>query len=153
MKKYIPLLILTIAIAAILFFTLKNSNALNMPIANEITKKVPVKFPIKIENNSTLNFIEGKGEYIVVKKAKEVQSFSFRNDSAKTVTIEIIPDKDSANLRINQITFPNNESDGPFGTKTTLNLAGKGSYQIQIGESLMQGDPFEEKYTLKLQLK
>ena len=68
MKKYIPLLILTIAIAAILFFTLKNSNALNMPIANEITRKVPVKFPIKIENNSLK--VELKVCYFSIQKIK-----------------------------------------------------------------------------------
>jgi hypothetical protein len=153
MKKYIPLLFITIAIAIIVFYCLKGGNALNMPIANEITKQVPVEFPINIENNSTLNVIDGRGEYIVSKKAGENQVFNFRNDTDKTVTIEVIPEKAASNLRINKIIFPNNESDGPFGQTLTYNLRGKGLYQIEIGESLMQGEPFEGKYTLKLQLK
>lgn len=117
MKKYIPLLILIIAIIAILSYCLKNSNAINLPIDEEITNKVPVQFPIQIENNSILNFINGKGEYTTIKKGKEEQTFSFRNNSAKQVEIEIIPENDSANLRINQIILPNGESDGPFGRK------------------------------------
>ena len=101
MKKYIPLLILLIAIIAILSYCLKNSNAINLPIDEEITNKVPVQFPIQIENNSVLNFINGKGEYTTIKKGKQEQTFSFRNNSAKQVEIEIIPENDSANLRIN----------------------------------------------------
>ena len=153
MKKYIPLLILIIAIIAILSYCLKNSNAINLPIDEEITNKVPVQFPIQIENNSILNFINGKGEYTTIKKGKEEQTFSFRNNSAKQVEIEIIPENDSANLRINQIILPNGESDGQFGRKLLYDLKEKGLYQIKIGESLMQGEPFEGKYTLKLQLK
>ena len=67
--------------------------------------------------------------------------------------MKIIPQNNQANIRINQIISPNNESDGPFGKEINYDLTEKGLYQIRIGESLMQGDPFEGNYTLKLQLK
>ncbi len=107
----------------------------------------------KISTHSELNLINGKGEFEIVKLAKEQQTFSFRNDSSTSVSIQIIPQNRLTNVRINQIISPNNETDGPFGKELNYELTEKGLYQIRIGESLMQGDPFEGKYTLKLQLK
>ena len=104
-------------------------------------------------NNSELKLIHGKGEFEIEKEAKEQQTFSFRNDSSSSVFIQIIPQNKLGNIRINQLISPNNEKDGPFGQEINYDLTEKGLYQIRIGESLMQGDPFEGKYTLKLQLK
>lgn len=159
MKKYKPIIILSIAIGAIFIYCMTNNKPITMgEVTNkEIRKDSSVKeialaTPV-IYNNSELKLINGQGEFEIEKFAKEDQMFSFRNDSSKFVSIQLIPQNNQANIRINQIVSPNNNSDGPFGREINYDLTEKGLYQIKIGESLMQGDPFEGKYTLKLQLK
>ena len=158
MKKYIPVLILSITIA-ILFTYSKISDYINKPentiaLADNITTiKNNQTLPLSLKNNTELKLVNGKGEYTVNKKTDGDQTFSFNNDSSKIVVVEIIPENISANIRINQIISPTNKSDGPFDRDLVYHLSEKGLYQIKIGENLMQGDPFRGKYTLKLQLK
>lgn len=159
MKKYRPIIILSIAIGAIIIYCMTSNQTISI---GETTQKVvkndssmqEIAFASpKIMNNSELTLIHGKGEFEIEKTAKEQQTFSFRNDSSSSVFIQIIPQNKLGNIRINQLISPNNEKDGPFGREINYDLNEKGLYQIRIGESLMQGDPFEGKYTLKLQLK
>lgn len=159
MKKYTPIILLSIAIGAIVFYCLTINNPIvigdsnQKEIRNDSSTKEIALTTYKISNNSELKLANGQGEFEIEKLAKESQTFSFRNDSSKSVSIQIIPQNNQANIRINQMISPNNESDGPFGKELNYNLTEKGLYQIRIGESLMQGEPFEGKYTLKLQLK
>ena len=159
MKKYSPIIILSIAIGAIIIYCMTSNQTISI---GETTQKVVKKDSSmqeialatpKIMNNSELKLIHGKGEFEIEKEAKEQQTFSFRNDSSSSVFIQIIPQNKLGNIRINQLISPNNEKDGPFGQEINYDLTEKGLYQIRIGESLMQGDTFEGKYTLKLQLK
>ncbi|MDH0659976.1 hypothetical protein [Empedobacter sp. GD03865] len=159
MKKYRPIIILSIAIGAIIIYCMTSNQTISI---GETTQKVVKKDSSmqeiafaspKIMNNSELKLIQGKGKFEIEKVAKEEQTFSFRNDSSSSVFIQIIPQDKLGNIRINQLISPNNEKDGPFGQEINYDLNEKGLYQIRIGESLMQGDPFEGKYTLKLQLK
>lgn len=159
MKKYSPIIILSIAIGAILIYCMTKNEPLTMgDSVQKVIKKdssfqeIAFASP-KIMNNSELKLIQGKGKFEIEKVAKEEQTFSFRNDSSSSVFIQIIPQDKLGNIRINQLISPNNEKDGPFGREINYDLTEKGLYQIRIGESLMQGDPFEGKYTLKLQLK
>ena len=159
MKKYNPIIILTIAISAIIIYCITRNKSLIIgdSVQEEIKKdssiqEVALVLP-KIMNNSELKLIQGKGKFEIEKVAKEQQTFSFRNDSSSSVSIQIIPQNKLGNIRINQLISPNNEKDGPFGQEINYDLTEKGLYQIRIGESLMQGDPFEGKYTLILQLK
>lgn len=159
MKKYNPIIILTIAISAIIIYCITRNKSLIIgdSVKEEIKKdssiqEVALALP-KIMNNSELKLIQGKGKFEIEKVAKEQQTFSFRNDSSSSVSIQIIPQNKLGNIRINQLISPNNEKDGPFGQEINYDLTEKGLYQIRIGESLMQGDPFEGKYTLILQLK
>lgn len=159
MKKYNPIIILTIAIGAILIYCITRNKSLiiGVSVQKEIKKDSSIQeiafASPKIMNNSELKLIQGKGKFEIEKVAKEDQTFSFRNDSSSSVFIQIIPQNKLGNIRINQLISPNNEKDGPFGQEINYDLNEKGLYQIRIGESLMQGDPFEGKYTLKLQLK
>ncbi|MDH2206178.1 MULTISPECIES: hypothetical protein [Empedobacter] len=159
MKKYSPIIILSIAIGAIIIYCMTKNEPLTMgDSVQKVIKKdssfqeIAFASP-KTMNNSELKLIHGKGEFEIEKEAKEQQTFSFRNDSSSSVFIQIIPKNKLGNIRINQLISPNNEKDGPFGREINYDLTEKGLYQIRIGESLMQGDPFEGKYTLKLQLK
>ena len=159
MKKYSPIIILSIAIGAIIIYCMTKNEPLTMgDSVQKVIKKdssfqeIAFASP-KTMNNSELTLIHGKGEFEIEKEAKEQQTFSFRNDSSSSVFIQIIPKNKLGNIRINQLISPNNEKDGPFGREINYDLTEKGLYQIRIGESLMQGDPFEGKYTLKLQLK
>ncbi|MGV0753343.1 hypothetical protein [Empedobacter brevis] len=161
MKKYRPIIILSIAIGAIFIYCITKNETITIGEGEVKQKSVVNHSPMreiadsspKISTHSELNLINGKGEFEIVKLAKEQQTFSFRNDSSTSVSIQIIPQNRLTNVRINQIISPNNETDGPFGKELNYELTEKGLYQIRIGESLMQGDPFEGKYTLKLQLK
>ena len=159
MKKYRPIIILSIAIGAIIIYCMTSNQTISI---GETTQKVVKKDSSmqeiafaspKIMNNSELTLIHGKGEFEIEKTAKEQQTFSFRNNDSKQVFIKLTSINDTANLRINQIISPTNKSDGPFDRDLVYHLSEKGLYQIKIGENLMQGDPFRGKYTLKLQLK
>ena len=158
MKKYIPVLILSITIA-ILFTYSKISDYINKPentIAltdNIITIKNNQTLPLSLKHNNELKLVNGEGKFILDKKNDEQQTFSFRNNDSKQVFIKLTSINNTANLRINQIISPTNKSDGPFDRDLVYHLSEKGLYQIKIGENLMQGDPFRGKYTLKLQLK
>ena len=158
MKKYIPVLILSITIA-ILFTYCKISDYINKTentIAltdNIITIKNNQTLPLSLKHNNELKLVNGEGKFILDKKNDEQQTFSFRNNDSKQVFIKLTSINNTANLRINQIISPTNKSDGPFDRDLVYHLSEKGLYQIKIGENLMQGDPFRGKYTLKLQLK
>ena len=45
--------------------------------------------------------------------------------------------------------MPDKSSDGPFGKDLNYLLDQSGEYKLIIGESQMQGDPFEGDYILK----
>ncbi|MDM1521766.1 hypothetical protein NZD85_10700 [Empedobacter stercoris] len=159
MKKYTPIILLSLAIAAIVFYCMTKNEPIKVgqPVQKEgknssFVKEIALRIP-EISDHSELKLMNGKGDFEIEKHANENQIFSFRNDSSQSVFIQIIPQNNQANIRINQIISPNNESDGPFGKEINYDLTEKGLYQIRIGESLMQGDPFEGNYTLKLQLK
>ena len=158
MKKYIPVLILSITIAILFTYCKITNRADKQENTIAVTDNISATqnnatLPLSLKNNTELKLVNGKGEFLLDKNTKEQQTYSFRNDNSKEVFIELIPANDTANLRINQIISPTNKSDGPFGRDLVYNLSEKGVYQIKIGENLMQGDPFRGKYTLKLQLK
>jgi len=143
MKKYSPIIILSIAIGAIIIYCMTKNEPLTMgDSVQKVIKKdssfqeIAFASP-KTMNNSELKLIHGKGEFEIEKEAKEQQTFSFRNDSSSSVFIQIIPKNKLGNIRINQLISPNNEKDGPFGREINYDLTEKGLYQIRIGESLM----------------
>ncbi|WP_413531522.1 hypothetical protein [Empedobacter brevis] len=159
MKKYSPIIILSVAIGAIIIYCINrdkpfiSGNFHQKEIKKDSSfQEIALASPKQI-NNTELKLIQGKGSFEIKKEAKEQQTFSFRNDSSSAVFIQIIPQNKNGNIRINQLISPSDKKDGPFGQEINYKLTEKGLYQIRIGESLMQGDPFEGKYTLKLQLK
>jgi hypothetical protein len=66
---------------------------------------------------------------------------------------EIEPKKNPANIRFNQIIFPDKKSDGPFGQQLEYDLTQKGSYQLIIGPSLMAENPYKGDFRLHIAVK
>lgn len=109
--------------------------------------------PIEIVDQQTLQLTKDEEIYLSHKKRGQEQTFLIKNTNYSKIIVSIEPAIDSANLRINQLISPSGISNGPFGRELTSDLVEKGVYQLRIGESLMQGEPYQGKYTLKLRLK
>jgi hypothetical protein len=63
----------------------------------------------------------------------------------------IVPTTGTGNIRFNQILFPDNTSDGPFGTDLEIHLKQKGRYILVIGRSLMADNPFSGGFKVLLE--
>lgn len=88
---------------------------------------------------------------------------SIHKDSAQTVWASfdspgneslygriVLPASNAGNLRFNQIISPEGNSDGPFGRDISYYMTHGGSYTLAIGESLMQGDPYDGNFIIEL---
>ena len=62
----------------------------------------------------------------------------------------ILPADGPGNVRFSQITMPNGDTDGPFGRDISYDLTAKGTYTLSLGESLMQGDPYDGNFIVEL---
>ncbi|MGX1752116.1 hypothetical protein [Sphingobacterium sp. NPDC055346] len=82
------------------------------------------------------------------KMSKISDTISFDSKDFKQIDAELHSDK-PGNIRFNLIVLPDNNTDGPFGKDVQYNLDKKGTYKLVIGESLMQGDPFDGHYTIR----
>lgn len=95
--------------------------------------------------------IELKSEWDSIKLhkiGKESDTITFNPGTYKNLNAEVngVP---AGNIRFNQIIMPDKSSDGPFGKDLNYLLDQSGEYKLIIGESQMQGDPFEGDYILK----
>ena len=82
------------------------------------------------------------------KISKISDTISFDSKDFKQIDAELHSDK-PGNIRFNMIVLPDNNTDGPFGKDVQYKLDKKGTYKLIIGESLMQGDPFDGQYTIR----
>lgn len=64
----------------------------------------------------------------------------------------IVPDKQPANIRFNQVFLPDGSSDGPFGQTLDFRLPQKGMYKIHIGPSLMANDAYTGNFRLHVKV-
>jgi len=87
------------------------------------------------------------------KAAKERDTISFELDNPAFVSMLLKMPNNTGNLRINQLLMPDGTSDGPFGKEINENLIAPGTYQVIIGESLMQGSTYAGEYILELRVK
>ena len=83
------------------------------------------------------------------KISKQSDTIVINSNGFKNLNAEIVSSK-PGNIRINQIISPDSNSDGPFGKDLEYKLNQQGEFKLIIGESLMQGDPFEGDYILKV---
>ncbi|MEO8710509.1 MAG: hypothetical protein ABI405_00230 [Parafilimonas sp.] len=73
-----------------------------------------------------------------------------------SITAEIIPEDDTANIRFNQIYIPAGKTgkyDGPFSRNISYPITAKGNYKLIIGENLMAEDNWQGNFTCNVLIK
>lgn len=78
---------------------------------------------------------------------------SFNITSGKNLFASLTSADKNANIRVNQIEFPDSTFDGPFGRELKYPLKNTGTYKIIIGENMMAGDRWNGSFTLKVWVK
>ena len=76
----------------------------------------------------------------------------FTNKAPGDLYAVVTPEKHGANLRFNQILFPDKTADGPFGKDLAIKLNQIGEHTLIIGHSQMAEDPYNGKFTIDLQV-
>lgn len=104
------------------------------------------KAVVKKENISDHNLL-----FQGIKKTGQKDTLIFTMAQRDSVKMELLlPEGRTGNIRINQLIAPDGEMDGPFGTIYSDSLKLPGNYKVIIAESLMQENPYEGPYTLKI---
>ena len=87
MKKYTPIILLSLAIAAIVFYSMTKNEPIKVGQSaqkelknSSFVKEIALRIP-EISDHSELKLMNGKGDFEIDKHANENQIFSFRNDS------------------------------------------------------------------------
>ncbi len=73
-----------------------------------------------------------------------------------SITAQIIPDDDTANIRFNQIYIPIGKTgkyDGPFSRSISYPVSVKGNYKLIIGENLMAESDWKGNFTCNVLIK
>lgn len=108
-----------------------------------------------VKNKDILPFDSKFNKITAFAEKKDGEKFSLFFDvtTQTKAFVKIITDDELANIRINQVITPDQQSDGPFGKEIEFPLYQGGTYQIVIAESLMQGNPFHGKFKVEIELK
>ncbi len=80
----------------------------------------------------------------------EKPAVSFLVTSGKMIHAIIIPENDTANLRINQIEMPDSTFDGPFGREIHYKMNIPGVYKLIVGESMMAEGEWTGDFKIKI---
>ena len=146
----------------ILFFNCKPDTKPNEGFINETS---PSKFDsikptgnydsLVVKNKDILPFGPQVNKITAIAEKKEGEKFSLFFDvtTQTKAFVKITTDDELANIRLNQIITPDQESDGPFGKEAEFPLYQGGTYQLIFSESLMQGNPFSGKFKVEIELK
>lgn len=70
----------------------------------------------------------------------------------RKLTATLVPEKQPANIRFNQVFMPDGSSDGPFGQTLEYELKQKGTYKLYIGPSLMANDAYRGRFELRVKV-
>lgn len=68
------------------------------------------------------------------------------------LTAALVVEDSIANIRFNQIFFPDGKADGPFGRTLIQKIKAQGDYRLIIGENLMQGEEWRGKFKLTVKV-
>lgn len=154
MKKHLILL------ALVTIFSCQNKESKVIQV-NEtdtvVSKKEENAKEVKSVSDDTihLNFIDEKGLFTVEGELDSIHPrayLKFENDDLGKLEAKIIPTTGKGNIRFNQIIFPDNTSDGPFGMSVDLDLNQKGKNVLVIGHSQMADYPFWGKFKVELKI-
>lgn len=133
-------------------------SACNSPKQEDNSANVPVDSVQSVPETSDSTHLNLQEKAIELKSSwdsihlhkisKVSDTISFDSKDFKQINAELHSDK-PGNIRFNMIILPDNNSDGPFGRDIQYTLDKKGGYKLIVGESLMQGDPFDGNYTIR----
>ena len=106
-----------------------------------------------VDDTINLNFKNEQGIYVAEGILDSIHSkiyLKFKNDKSAKLSAKIIPSEGKGNIRFNQIIFPDNTADGPFGMELKTDLKQKGNTIIVIGHSLMADYPYFGKFKVEV---
>ncbi|MEO8254487.1 MAG: hypothetical protein ABI554_08870 [Flavobacterium sp.] len=103
-----------------------------------------------------MNFKDKKGFFVGNASLDSIHPriyVKFKNEAIGELNATIITPTRTGNIRFNQIVFPDNTSNGPFGMDLKIKLTQKGNHILVIGHSLMADNPFWGKFKVQIENK
>lgn len=160
MKNYLMLLI------SIFFFSCQQKENKNTTVqtSDSIVTKTDVEDKKEETNEENkqigdtilMNFRNEKDLFIAEGALDSIHPriyVKFKNENLGELKARIVPTTGKGNIRFNQIIFPDNTSDGPFGMDLNIPLKQKGNHVLVIGHSQMADNPFWGKFKVELESK
>lgn len=127
-----------------------------VPISDPIVTQKNKEENKQIDDTISMNFKDSKGLYIAEGQMDSIYLriyIKFKNENLGELNGKLIPITNKGNIRFNQIIFPDQSSDGPFGIDLKIQLTQKGSHIIVIGHSQMADNPYWGKFKVQLEVK
>lgn len=151
-----------ILLISIFFFSCqqKDSAKTAVPASDTILAKDSVIKEKTIEENKQtgdtilMNVKDDKGLYTAEGSLDSIHPriyVKFKNENLGELNAKIIPTTGKGNIRFNQIIFPDNSSDGPFGMDLKTDLKQKGNHILVIGHSQMADSPYYGKFKVEVE--
>lgn len=149
---------LVILLTSLFLFSCQQKEKTSIPVK---TTEPNVVKEIKEENlqKGDTIFMNSKNDKDVFEAEGSLDSIhprlyvKFQNEYDGELNAKIIPETEKANIRFNQIIFPDKTSDGPFGSELKINVKQKGTYILVIGHSQMAENPYWGKFKIQLETK
>ena len=151
MKPYLVL------VASIVLFSCQNKESKRslVPSENKVVAKQMNSINEQVGNTIALNYKDKNGLYTAESALDSIQTkvyVKFKSQNSGKLSAKIIPTTGKGNIRFNQILYPDNSSDGPFGKTLDLDITQNGTYTLVIGRSLMADNPFIGKFRVEVEL-
>lgn len=155
MKNYITIIIV------IFFFSCQQKENKNTAVSSIDSTSVKQNKEPKKEKNKQIgdtifmNFKNEQETFVAEGVLDSLHSkiyIKFDNEDLGEINATIIPNTEKANIRFNQIIFPDKTSDGPFGMELKIQLNQKGNTILVIGHSLMAENPYYGKFKVEIEL-
>lgn len=154
MKNFCMLLL------SIFFFSCQQKEIKKNPVpvsdSVSVIEKENIEENKQIGDTIVLNFKNKKGLYVAEGSLDSIHTrvyLKFKNEDSGEINAKILPSTGKGNIRFNQIIFPDQSSDGPFGMDLKINLTQKGNHILVIGHSQMADNPFWGKFNVELEQK
>jgi len=149
-------LIIMIAVVAFSCQKQKESKDISLP-----TPQTAVEDPERNENKQIgdtifMNYKNEKDLFTAEGSIDSIHSriyIKFKNEFSSELNGKIIPERTNANIRFNQIIYPDKTADGPFGAELKIEAKQAGDYILIIGHSQMAENPYWGKFEVQLESK
>ncbi len=124
--------------------SLKNPSTIQSDVNIQLNNKIQIAFAADSNSITVKGYLDSIGSSV---------SCEIPVTTGKKIIAKIEPIKIPANIRFNQIIFPDASSDGPFGKELTYDLSQQGIYTIIIGSNLMAENAYTGDFLLHLMIK